>query len=142
MLSSKRGSIYRTILAGFIGVAFCFALAWPQYAKHRNGKRLSEAAELGRALAFAEGSYKQQYGKYTPQFQELNISLPCPMINNGQGPHLDCQDYTYQLEHEDVIRIAHKTLPVWLEVYISQGDVQCKYAQEDWAGQDLCARMQ
>ncbi len=142
MLHSTQGSIYRTVLAIFIGLAFCFALSWPQYAKYRNGKHLNRAAELGRALAFAEGSYKQQHGQYTPLFRQLNVSLPCPTINNGQGPHLDCPDYIYQLQENEIIRVSHKQLPVWLEVNISVGNVTCHHPENDWAGQDLCARMQ
>ena len=143
MLRSTKGSIYRVILAVFIGFAFCFALTWPQYAKYRNGKRLNQAAQLGRALAFAEGSYKQQHGSYTPYFQRLDVSFPsCLTVNNGQGPHLDCPDYTFQLEENNLIRISHKQLPVWLEVYIEEGNVLCRHPENDWAGQDLCARMQ
>lgn len=142
MLYSTRGSVYRMVLGVFIGFAFCFALAWPQYAKYRNGKRLNQAAEIGRALAFAEGSYKQAHGTYTPYFQRLDASLPCPMVSNGQGPHLDCHDYTFALENESFIRAAHKHLPVWLEVDIAQGTVACRHPENDWAGQDLCARMQ
>ena len=142
MLHSTQGSIYRTILALFIGFAFCFALAWPQYAKYRNGKRLNQAAELGSSLAFAEGSYKQAHGTYTPYFQRLDDSLPCPMVSNGQGPHLDCPDYTFELENEAVIRVAHKHLPVWLEIDIAHGTVDCRHPENDWAGQDLCARLQ
>lgn len=142
MLYSTRGSVYRVILAVFIGFAFCFALSWPQYAKYRNGKRLNQAAQLGRALAFSEGSYKQQHGTYTPILSQLDVNLPCPMVNNGQGPHLDCLDYTFQLEGESLIRVAHKQLPVWLEVGIKEGNVLCKYSEDDWAGKDLCARLQ
>lgn len=142
MLTSTQGSVYRVILAVFIAMAFCFALSWPQYAKYRNGKQLNHAAELGRALAFAQASYKQQHGHYTPFFTKLNVPLACPAVNNGQGPHLDCPDYIYQLQDEKIIRISHKQLPVWLEVDIEGGKVTCQYAQNDWAGQDLCARMQ
>ncbi|MBP5403690.1 MAG: hypothetical protein J6Y17_01200 [Elusimicrobiaceae bacterium] len=142
MLHSTQGSIYRTVLAIFIAFAFCFALSWPQYAKYRNGKHLNQAAEFGRALAFAEGTYKQQHGQYTPLFGQLDVPLPCPMVNNGQGPHLDCHDYIYQLQENGIIRVSHKQLPVWLEVNIEAGDVTCQHPQNDWAGQDLCARMQ
>jgi len=142
MLHSTQGSIYRMILAVFICFAFCFALAWPQYAKHRNGKRLNQAAQLGRSLAFAEESYKRTHGTYTPYFQQLDATLPCPMVNNGQGPHLDCHDYTFELENDSIIRAAHKQLPVWVEVNIAQGTVDCRHPENDWAGQDLCARMQ
>lgn len=142
MFHNQRGSIYRVILAVIIAVAFCFALLWPQYSKRHQGKRLSQMADLGRALAFAEESYKQQYGHYTPLFKQLDLPLPCPMVTNGQGPHLDCPDYTFQLLEEGVLRISHKQLPVWLEVDVPQGTVQCNYADNDWAGQDLCARMQ
>lgn len=142
MLYSTRGSIYRTVLAIFIGFAFCFALCWPQYAKYRNGKQLNQAAELGRALAFAEGSYKQQHGQYTPLLGQLKVSLPCPMVSNGQGPHLDCPDYMYQLQENGVIRVSHKQLPVWLEIGIEAGSVTCLHPENDWAGQDLCARLQ
>ena len=142
MLRSKQGSVYRVVLAILIGVAFCFALSWPQYAKYRNGKRLNQAAELGRALAFAEETYKQQHGNYTPLFRQLNVPLPCAMISNGQGPHLDCPDYMYQLQEDGIIRASHKQLPVWLEIDIQAGNITCKHPENDWAGQDLCARMQ
>ena len=142
MFYSTKGSIYRTVLAIFIGLAFCFALIWPQYAKYRNGRYLNKAADFGRALAFAEGSYRQQHGQYTPLFSRLDISLPCPLVNNGQGPHLDCHDYIYQMQDNAIIRVSHKQLPVWLEVDIQAGNVTCHHPENDWAGQDLCARMQ
>lgn len=142
MLSSQQGSIYRTILAIVIGVAFCFALAWPQYTKYRNGRELNHAAELGRALAFAQGSYKQKTGEYTPQFNTLNISLPCPMALDAQGPYLNCPHYTYRLQKDDQIDVHHKQLPLWLLINIAQGSVQCLYEENNWAGQDLCGRLQ
>lgn len=141
MLYSQRGSIYRVILGCFIALAFCFALVWPQYSKHHNAKQLSKAAELGRALAFAEESYKQNTGSYTPQFGKLNLSLPCPLIAQGGQTQLSCPNYTYKLEGS-VIKVEHKHLPVWLGIDIPAGTVACNYPDDDWAGQDLCARMQ
>ena len=142
MLHSQQGSVYRVILACFIAVAFCFALSWPQYAKHRNFKHLNQAAELGRALAFAEGSYKQTQGAYTPQFSALEVSLNCPMISTAQGPQLDCAHYTYALQPDNTIKITNKHFPVWLTVDIALGTVACQYADEDWAGQDMCKHLQ
>ena len=142
MLHSQRGSIYRTILAGFIALAFCFALVWPQWTKHRNAKQLQEAADLGRALAFAEESYNQANAAYTPQFNRLNLSLPCPMAVQGGTPFLDCPHYTYQLEEGRRIKAAHKQFGVWVEVDIPAGTVICRHEPDDWAGQDLCQRMQ
>ena len=142
MLHSPQGSIYRVILACLIVVAFCFALAWPQYAKQRNFHRLNEAAELVRALAFAEGSYQQNRGKYTPQFSELDISLSCPMISTSQGPQLDCAHYTYALQPDGTIKVANKHFSMWLTVDIAAGSVKCQYSEDDWAGQDLCEHLQ
>ncbi len=142
MLHSQQGSIYRVVLACLIAVAFCFALSWPQYAKHRNFHRLNEAAERGRALAFAEGSYKQTQGTYTPQFSELDVSLNCPMMSTVQGPQLDCPHYTYALQPDDTIKITNKHFPIWLVVDVTNGSVQCKYAEDDWAGRDLCDHLQ
>lgn len=141
MLHSKEGSIYRTILAGFIVLAFCFALAWPQYAKHRNAVELSEAADLGRSLAFAQQSYKQTHGQYTAQLGQLGLSLPCPLTAKGSATQLSCTHYTYYLAEDHIIKAEHQHLPVWLEVDIPAGTVACKYPADDWAGQDLCARM-
>ena len=142
MLFTQKGSVSRVILACVIVMAFCFALAWPKYSKQRNAKQLAQAAELSKALAFAEGSYKQAHGSYTPNFEKLNLSLPCPTVTRGRNTVLECPHYTYQLQEESLITATHKTLPIWLEVDIAQGSVQCKYDEDDWAGQDLCARLQ
>lgn len=142
MLHSQKGSIYRVILGCFIVLAFCFALIWPQYSKRHNAKQLSKAAELGRALAFAEESYKQSTGTYTSEFGRLNLSLPCPLIAKEGQTVLTCHHYTYKLEDGHVIKVENEHLPVWLEIDISGGTVECKYPENDWAGQDLCARMQ
>ena len=142
MLHSRQGSIYRVVLACFIGLAFCFALSWPQYSKYQNVRHLSKAEQLGRAIAFAEESYKQVHGNYTPQFGELDLSLPCPLVDRGQGTQLECPHYVYQLDNTGVLKVTHKQLPVWLDIDIAAGTVSCKHAENDWAGQDLCARMQ
>ena len=141
-MQSKQGSIYRVILAIIIGFAFCFALGWPQYAKHRNAAELSRAADVGRSLAFAEESYKQLHQHYTPQFQDLDLSLPCPMVTGEQGPVMQCPHYTYQLAADRIIFIEHTNLPVWLQIDIENGSVACMYRPDDWAGEDLCSRMQ
>ncbi len=142
MLHSRQGSIYRVVLACFIGLAFCFALSWPQYSKYQNVRHLSKAEQLGRAIAFAEESYKQVHGNYTPQFGELDLSLPCPLVDRGQGTQLECPHYVDQLDNTGVLKVTHKQLPVWLDIDIAAGTVSCKHAENDWAGQDLCARMQ
>ncbi len=142
MLHSQKGSIYRVVLGFFIALAFCFALIWPQYSKHHNVKQLSQAAELGRALAFAEESYKQTEGQYTAQFGKLGLSLPCPLIAHDGKARLSCKDYTYQMEGDHIIQVKHKQLPLWLEIDIPAGTVDCKYTEDDWAGQDLCKHMQ
>ena len=141
MLSSERGSIYRAILAGFIALAFCFALLWPWYAKHRNEDELAKATALGHALAFAEESYKQNHGRYTAQFEQLDLSLPCPVTATSLGARLACAHYVYYLEGDHMIKAEHQELPIWLEIDIPAGTLTCKYAENDWAGQDLCARM-
>ena len=140
MLHSKFGSIYRVILACLIACAFVFALSWPQYTKHRNATHARQAAELARALAFAQESYRASHGAYTPDFRQLEVTLSCPMAQGKTGLVLDCHDYTYRLEN-GIIWVEHKTLPVWLEVDIANGAVQCKYKAEDWAGQELCGRL-
>ncbi len=142
MLHSRQGSIYRVILACFIALAFCFALSWPQYSKHKHARHLLEAEQLGRAIAFAEESYKQVHGNYTPQFGKLDLSLSCPLVDRGQGTQLECAHYVYQLDNAGVLKVTHKQLPVWLDIDIAAGTVSCKYADNDWAGRDLCARMQ
>ncbi len=75
MLRSQQGSVYRVVLGCFIILAFCFALIWPQYSKRHDTKQLLQAAELGRKLAFAEETYKQTAGQYTPQFGRLKTSI-------------------------------------------------------------------
>ena len=142
MLRSQQGSVYRVVLGCFIILAFCFALIWPQYSKRHDTKQLLQAAELGRKLAFAEETYKQTAGQYTPQFGKLNLSLPCPLLAQDGQTKLACKAYTFTFENEHFIHAKHKQLPVWLEIDISAGTVACNYEAEDWAGQNLCAHMQ
>lgn len=140
MLHAKTGSVYRVILGCFIGVAFVFALSWPQVSKYRNAVRAREAGKLARQLAGAEETYKQQTGKYTPDFRLLDISLSCPVIQTADGPVLNCAEYNYSLRENRFLRAEHKQLAVWLEVPIPDGEVTCHYPPEDWAGSDLCSR--
>ena len=142
MLHSQQGSVSRIVLGCFIGLSFCFALAWPQYTKHRSYRHLNEAAQLGRAIAFAQGNYKQLHGSYTPDFRQLDVSLSCPIIHSESGPLMDCPDYTYQLQEGPILQVSNKSFPAWLEIDITQGAVQCRYEQEDWVGQDLCKHLQ
>lgn len=141
MTDFRRGSVYRVVLAIFIGLAFLFALTWPQYTKHRNVNHARQAGEVARALAFAEETYKQQYGSYTPQFQLLEITAHCPLLQTADGPVLDCTEYTYQLQANQKIRATHKHLPVWLEVTLPGEELSCQHAPGDWAGADLCGRL-
>ena len=140
MLHTKTGSISRIVLACFIGLAFLFALIWPQYAKHRNTVHAKNAGEFAKALAFAEETYKQQNGVYTPDFRLLDITLDCPLLQTADGPVLDCAEYVYSLQ-DNLIRAEHKQLHVWLHVSIPQGDLSCHYPPQDWAGIDLCRRL-
>ena len=142
MLHTKTGSIYRVVLACFIAVAFVFALTWPQYAKYHNTAKARQAGELAKALAFAEETYKQQSGAYTPDFRLLEMSLDCPLIQTADGPVLDCEEYIYSLQDSRFIRAAHKKLPVWLHVTMPEGTLSCHYPAEDWAGSDLCRRLE
>ena len=140
MLSHKQGSVYRVILAFFIVGAFLFALSWPQYTKRRNAVHAKTAADLARALAFAEETYRQQNGAFTSDFRKLELTLTCPLAFSEKGPLLDCAEYTFQLEADNVIRAQAKRLPVWIDVTIPDGFVQCNFPPEDWAGADLCNR--
>ncbi len=140
MLHQQQGSVYRVILGCFIGVAFIFALAWPQYSKHRNRVHLKQAVQQAKALAFAEQSYFQQHGSFTSRLQDLGIAFDCPLVHAEQGAVLDCQEYTYHLDGQ-IVRATHKHLPVWVEVTFPQGQATCHYAKQDWAGQDLCRRL-
>lgn len=141
MLHTKTGSISRIVLACFIGVAFVFALAWPQYAKRRNAVHAHKAGEFAQTLAAAEETYKQQTGAYTPDFRKLNVPLDCPVLQTADGPVLDCEEYVYSLQ-DNLIRAEHKQLQMWLHVSIPQGEVSCHYPDQDWAGTDLCRRLE
>ena len=140
MLHNQHGSIYRVILGCFIGVAFAFALAWPQYAKDRNVHHLKQAVQLAKALAFAAQSYYQQHGAFVSEFKSLDVATDCPLSKTTQGAILDCPHYTYSLEG-NLVKAAHKQLPVWLEVTLPEGAATCHYQENDWAGQDLCRRL-
>lgn len=142
MLTSQQGSVYRIILACVIALAFCFALTWPKYSKHRNVVHLRQAAHTGKALAFAEESYKQIHGQYTAHFEQLQTALPCPMVMQEQAPVMQCPHYTYKLQAGNIIHVKNTHFPVWLDIDIQQGTVQCNYADDDWAGQDLCEHLQ
>lgn len=141
MLHTKTGSVYRVVLGCFIGVAFAFALAWPQVSKYRNTARAKQAGEFAKKLAAAEEIYKQQTGNYTPDFRLLGVTLDCPIDRTADGPVLDCAEYIYSLQENSFIRAEHKHLPVWLEVAIPNGPVNCQHPPEDWAGSDLCGRL-
>ena len=141
MLHTKTGSIYRVILACFIGVAFVFALSWPQISKYRNTLHARRAGEFAKKLAAAEEVYKQQTGNYTPDFRLLGLDLTCPVLQTADGPVLDCAEYSYSLQEDSLIRAEHKELPFWLHITVPQGILSCHHPQGDWAGTDLCRRL-
>ncbi len=140
MLHNQQGSIYRVILGCFIGLAFIFALVWPQYAKYRNVRHLQQAVQLAKALTFAQQSYYQQHGHFSSEFKQLDVLIDCPVVQTLQGTVLDCPEYTYHLE-DNLIKAVHKHLPVWLEVTLPDAKAVCRYPENDWAGQDLCRRL-
>ncbi len=141
MFDSNRGSVSRLVLGGLIILAFIFALIWPQYAKRRDTRRAQQAGEFARLLAFAEETYKQQNGSYTPDFRLLEVTLECPLLQTADGPVLDCPEYAYSLQQNAFIRAEHKHLSVWLEVSLAGQTLSCKHPPEDWAGTDLCNRL-
>ena len=112
MLHTKTGSVYRVVLGCFIGMAFVFALAWPQVSKYKNASRAKQAGKFAKQLASAEEIYKQQTGNYTPDFRLLGITLDCPTDLTADGPVLDCAEYIYSLRENSFIRAEHKHLPV------------------------------
>ncbi len=141
MLHSKHGSTSRLVLGGFIILAFIFALCWPQYAKHRDTRRAQQAGSFAQSLAFAEETYQQKTGSYTPDFRLLDVTLECPILQTANGPVLDCPEYTYSLQQNAFIRAEHKHLPIWLEVSVTDKKLSCQHPDNDWAGTDLCARL-
>ena len=141
MLHTQTGSIYRVILACLIALAFVFALLWPQADKRRNTAQARQAAQLVKALAFAQATYRQQQGDFTSDLRLLEVPLSCPLAHTANGPVLDCPEYTYSLLPGGLVRAEHKHLPVWLEAIAGQDRVSCHHAPEDWAGEDICKRL-
>ncbi len=141
MLFEKKGSVHTIVFALVILVGFGIALGWPQYKKHQTITHAQEALELGKALAFAESSYKSVRGKYTPNFAELNLALPCPMEMNNGKPEMVCSEYVFHLEEGHLLRIQHKGLPKWFDLDIENGTVDCSHEDGSIAGSHICNRV-
>ena len=141
MLFGQRGSIHTIVLVLVVIVGFGIALGWPQYKKHQTLQTAQQALELGKALAFAESSYKMRYGKYTPDFAKLDMQLPCPVERSGDKIEMVCQQYVYRLEEGKILRVAHKGLPKWFDLNIEEGSVDCSHEDGSIAGSHICSRV-
>lgn len=141
MVLGQRGSIHTIVLGLVIIVGFGIALGWPQYQKHKTVASAQRALDLGKALAFAEATYKTQHGAYTPDFVQLGLALPCPVVRDGDKIEMECSDYVYRLEEGGVLRVQHKGLPKWFDLDLAKGSVDCSHEDGSIAGSHICSRV-
>lgn len=141
MIFGQRGSIHTIVLGLVIVVGFGIALGWPQYKKYQTVASAQRALDLGKALAFAQATYKAQHGGYTPDFAQLNVALPCPLERDGDKIEMTCSDYVYRLEEGGVLRVQHKGLPKWFDLNLEEGSVDCSHEDGSIAGSHICARV-
>lgn len=141
MLFGQRGSIHTIVLVLVVIVGFGIALGWPQYKKHQMIGIAQQALDLGKALAFAEATYKNQYGAYTPDFAKLDLNLPCPVQRADGKIEMVCSHYVYRLEENHVLRVQHKGLPKWFDLNIAEGSVDCSHEDSSVAGSHICSRV-
>lgn len=141
MLFGQRGSIHTIVLILVMIVGFGLALGWPQYKKHQTLAIAQDALDLGKALAFAEATYKTQHGEYTPDFAKLDFALPCP-VERGEGKiEMVCNHYVYRLEENGILRVQHKGLPKWFDLHLAEGSVDCSHEEGSIAGSHICSRV-
>lgn len=141
MSFGQRGSIHTIVLILVVLVGFGAALGWPQYKKYQTIRTAQQALEQGKALAFAEASYKTRYGKYTADFAKLDVQLPCPVERDGEKIEMVCPDYVYRLEEGNILRVAHKGLPKWFDLDLEKGSVDCSHEDGSVAGSHICSRV-
>lgn len=141
MLFGQRGSIHMIVLILVMIVGFGLALGWPQYKKHQTLAIAQDALDLGKALAFAEATYKTQHGEYTPDFAKLDFALPCPVERDGEKIEMVCQQYVYRLEEGNILRVAHKGLPKWFDLDLEKGSVDCSHEEGSIAGSHICGQV-
>ena len=137
----QRGSIHTIVLVLVVLIGFGLALGWPQYKKHQMLRIAQQALDLGKAVAFAEATYKTKNGVYTPDFAQLELALPCPVERNGENIEMVCQHYVYRLEGGNILRVAHKDFPKWFELNIDEGSVDCSHEDGSIAGSHICGQV-
>ncbi len=141
MYFGQRGSIHTIVLVLVVIVGFAIALGWPQYKKHQTLRVAQRALDLGKALAYAESTYKTQHGSYTPDFAKLDFALPCPLERAGDKIEMVCSAYVYRLEENGVLRVRHKGLPKWFDLNLAEGSVDCSHEDGSIAGSHICNRV-
>lgn len=141
MFVEQRGSIHTIVLILVVIVGFGLALGWPQYKKHQTLAKAQRALELGKALAFAEATYKTQHGAYTPDFARLDFELPCPVQREDGKIEMVCSDYVYRLEEGNILRVQHKGVPKWFDLDLEKGSVDCSHEEGSIAGSHICERV-
>ena len=141
MYFEQRGSIHTIVLILVVIVGFGIALGWPQYKKHQTLQTAQRALDLGKALAFAEATYKAKYGNYTPDFAKLDFALPCPLEREGSQIEMVCKEYVYRLEGDDILRVQHKGFPKWFDLNLTEGSVDCSHEDGSIAGSHICSRV-
>ncbi len=138
----QRGSIHTIVLILVVIVGFGIALGLPQYKKHQTLRLAEQALNLGKAVAFAEETYRTQHGAYTPDFAKLDFALPCPVERDGNRIEMVCKHYVYRLEENGILRVQHKGLPKWFELNLAEGSVDCSHEDGSIAGSHICSRIE
>ena len=141
MFVEQRGSIHTIVLILVVLVGFGAALGWPQYKKHQTIRVAKHALELGKEIAFAEATYKTKYGAYTPDFTQLNVTLPCPVEKSEGQTEMVCPHYVYRLVEGNILRVKHVNLPKWFDLNLDEGSVDCSHEESSIAGSHICGRV-
>ena len=134
--------LHKTVMGIVMLIGFGIALGWPQYKKHQTIAKAQHALDLGREIAYQQAVYKEQHGRYEPDFSKLELSHICPVANGEENRfEMKCDPYVFYLKDGHIVRVDHPDMPEWFELDIDGGTVSCSYEENSWAGAHICDRM-
>lgn len=138
---NKSGVLHKLMLFLILVVGFGVALVWPQVQKQIDIHYARQAAQTGRQLAKAEQAFYAKNGFYTADFEQLQMTLPCPVAVKDNRSLLHCPHYDFVLEEASVLRVSNTKYPKWFEVSLEDGSIVCRHEEESLVGARICSKV-
>lgn len=141
MTFSKAGFAHTVVFVLVIVFGFGVALAWPQFAKHREISRAKDALFSAARLAEVQRNYAKEHGgEYAADWLAFGLPLTCPQVTKDGVNVLECEHYDFFVQDGQIVA-RHKNFAKWFTYDITTGKADCSHEEDSVAGAHICDRV-